>query len=179
MYSSLTNLLWQNYCQEPKFKYIGKIHFVGWLNQDSYMLATNTSKQRIFKFATFSHVLKLFKITHLLDGMISISTLKILWIIFRWDERIQPAYTNTWRGTQWCHSSRALHKRGLGRSWRSTQPLTHRPTPARSFCKCAGTDRTWCGECVTKVTLSSSTFYAFLPMATCLYASAHNKSSHS
>ena len=51
--------------------------------------------------------------------------------------------TNTLPGNRWCHSSRAQRRRGRGLKWLNIQPRIRPPTPARSFCICAGTDHTW------------------------------------
>ena len=51
--------------------------------------------------------------------------------------------TSTLPGIRWCHSSRAQRRRGRGLKWLNIQPLSRPPTPARSFCICAGTDHTW------------------------------------
>ena len=51
--------------------------------------------------------------------------------------------TSTLPGIRWCHSSRAQRRRGRGLKWLNIQPRIRPPTPARSFCICAGTDHTW------------------------------------
>ena len=51
--------------------------------------------------------------------------------------------TSTLPGSRWCHSSRAQRRRGRGLKWLNIQPRIRPPTPARSFCICAGTDHTW------------------------------------
>ena len=99
---------------------------------------------------------------HLLDGMISISTLKMKLIIYMYKGKMYIDHEKTWDliskwiafciiypktntlpGSRWCHSSRAQRRRGRGLKWLNIQPRIRPPTPARSFCICAGTDHTW------------------------------------
>ena len=81
--------------------------------------------------------------------------------------------TNTLPGNRWCHSSRAQRRRGRGLKWLNIQPRIRPPTPARSFCICAGTDHTW-----GRGKWRSNKICLCSPMATRLYSGAHNKSSH-
>ena len=111
-------------------------------------------------FAIFKYFKNLFNIAHLRDGMISISTLKMIGIIFQPQKNVHHKsiwlyhalpyqdrkLLHTWPGTQWCHSSRAQHRRGRGLRWPNIQPPSRQPTPARSSCICVGTDHTWMGK---------------------------------
>ena len=81
--------------------------------------------------------------------------------------------TNTLPGSRWCHSSRAQRRRGRGLKWLNIQPRIRPPTPARSFCICAGTDHTWGRE-----KWRSNKICLCPPVAARLYSGAHNKSSH-